>query len=240
MAEHFEDHLVRIETVHKDHLGYIRHWDNLKLPTEANYIWIKNFTEMQLASAELQSIPFTKTFVCKNNLLFPKGSILPFGKIPNLLWTPIERALTIELSNFNHNFFGIHQSVAIKLISTEAEEKATVLLVNVHKASNYISNASAIRLKPLQWVLIDAEKALIIGEPMLPIDGKTYWQKGSFIFPLGFQLEFQLLEKSIEKKLNLSQNQWIWWTSEHNYCLIDKTLLKPLSISSWKQTLQID
>ncbi len=240
MAENFEDHLVRIETVHKDHLGQIRHWENLKLATEANFIWIKNFTEFQLNSVELQSIPFTQIFVCKDNLLFPKGSILPFGKMPNLLWTPIEKALRIELSNFNHNFFGIHQSVGIKLIPTEIEKKATVLLVNIHDASNYISNASAIRLKPLKWLLIDDKNALIFGEPMLPIDGKTFWQKGKFIFPLGLQLEFQLLEKSIEKKLNLSANQWIWWTSENSFCLIERTMLKPLSISSWKQTLKIE
>ena len=240
MAENFADHLVLIDTVHKEHLGQIRHWDNLKIATESNDIWIKNFTELQLASNELQSIPFTKTFVCKDNLLFPKGSLLPFKKMPNLLWTPIERALRIELSNFNNNFFGVHQTVEIKLTSFEAEEKATVLLVNTHIASKYILNASAIRLKPLHWVLVDAENALLFGEPMLPIDGKTFWQKGNFIFPVGLNLEFPLLEKSIEKKLNLSQNQWIWWTSENSYCLIDKTLLKPLSISSWKQTLKVD
>jgi hypothetical protein len=240
MAENFADYLVQIESVHKEYLGQIRHWENLKLATEANYIWIKNFTELQLASAELQSIPFTKTFVCKNNLLFPKGSLLPFKKMPNLLWTPIERALSIKLSNFNHNFFGIHQSAEIKLISTEAEQEATVILVNIHIATNYISNASAIRLKPLKWVLIDAENALIFGEPMLPIDGKTFWQKGNFIFPVGLHLQFLFLEKFIEKKLNLSQTQWIWWTSEYNYCLIDTTMLKPLSISSWRQTLKIE
>ncbi|HLO53108.1 MAG TPA: hypothetical protein VK169_02410 [Saprospiraceae bacterium] len=240
MAENFADHLIQIETVHKELLGQIRHWGNLKIATEGNYIWIKNFTELQLASTELHSIPFTKTFVCKDNLLFPKESLLPFKKMPNLLWTPIERALNIELPNFNHNFFGIHQPVEIKLISTDAEQKATVLLVNMQTASKYISNASAIRLKPLEWVLIDAENALIFGEPMLPIDGKTFWQKGKFIFPVGLHLEFQLLEKAIEKKLNLSQNQLIWWTSEYNYCLIDSKMLKPLSISSWKQTLKID
>jgi len=240
MAENFADYLVQIDTVHKEHLGQIRHWDNLKIATEANYIWIKNFTELQLNSAELQSIPFTKTFVCKDNLLFPKGSLLPYKKMPNLLWTTIERALSIELSNFNHNFFEIHKTVEIKLIPTDEEQKASVLLVNIHAVNKYISNASAIRLKPLKWVLMDAENALIFGEPMLPVDGKTFWQKGNFIFPVGLHLEFLLLEKFIEKKLNLSQNHWIWWTSEYRYSLIDKTMLKPLSISSWKQTLNAD
>lgn len=240
MAENFTDYLVQIETVHKEYLGQIRHWDNLKIAAEANYIWIKNFTEWQLTSVELQSIPFTKTFVCKDNLLFPKGSLLPLKKMPNLLWTPIERALSIELSNFNHNFFGIHQDIDIKLRATDTEQKATVLLVNKLTASNYISNASAIRLKPLTWVLIDSDDALIFGEPMLPLDGKTFWQKGNFIFPVGLYFEFELLEKFIDKKLNPHQTQWIWWTSEYCYSLINKNMLKPLTISSWKQPLKID
>ena len=102
MGEDFENHLIQIETVHKEYLGQIRHWDNLKIASETNYIWIKKFTELQLASAELKSIPFTKTFVCKDNLLFPKGSLLPFKKMPNLLWTPIERALRIETVSYTH------------------------------------------------------------------------------------------------------------------------------------------
>jgi hypothetical protein len=39
--------------------------------------------------------------------------------MPNLLWTPIERALSIDLPSFNHNFFGINQSVDIKLETKE-------------------------------------------------------------------------------------------------------------------------
>lgn len=240
MAENFADYVVQIETINKEYLGQIRHWDNLKLATEANYIWIKNFTEIQLASTEFKSIPFTTTYVCKDNLLFQKGSLLPSKRISNLLWSPIGRVLSIELSNLNHNFFGIHQTVDIKLKPCDTEQQATILMSNIQTASNYIIKASAVRLKPLKWLLIDSEKVLIFGEPMLPIDGKSFWQNGNFIFPVGLQLEFQLLEKFIEKKINLFQNQWIWWISEDNYCLIDRTVLKPLSISSWKRTLEIE
>jgi hypothetical protein len=240
MAENFADHFVQIETIHKEYLGQIRHWDNLKVATEANFIWIKNFTELQLGSNELQSIPFTRTYISKSNLLFPKGSLLPLKKMPNLLWTPIERALSIDLPSFNHNFFGINQSVDIKLNATETEQKASILFISTSLASNFILGASAIRLKALNWVLIDAESALIFGEPMLPINGRAFWQKGNFIFPVGLHLEFPLLEKIIEKKLNLFSGQLIWWTSEENYCLINKSNLKPLTIASWKQTLKID
>jgi MoxR-vWA-beta-propeller ternary system domain bpX2 len=240
MAEDFANHLVQIETIHKEYLSQIRHWDNLKIATEENYIWIKNFTELQLASSELQTIPFTKTYISNNNLLFPKGSLLPIKKTPNLLWTPIERALSVELPSLNHNYFDTNQTIEIKLIASETEQKASILLVNTALASEYILKSSSIRLNPLQWMLINTENALIFGEPMLPINGKAFWQKSNFIFPVGLNVEFPLLENIIEKKLDLSNDQLIWWTSEENYCLINKTNLKPLSIASWKETLKIN
>jgi hypothetical protein len=83
MAENFADYLVKLSVEHKDFLGQIRHWDNLKLAVELTDIWIKNFTETQLNSAELLSIPFISIYVCKDNLIFPKGSLLPLKKMPN-------------------------------------------------------------------------------------------------------------------------------------------------------------
>jgi hypothetical protein len=239
MGENFEDYLVQIESIHKEYLGQIRHWSNLKLATEENQIWIKNFTELQLKSNLLHSIPFIKIYHVKDNLLFPKGSLLPLKKMPNLLWSPIERILSVELSDYNHNFFGVNQSLDIKLKNSDEEQRATALFVKTAKATDYIRNASSIRLKPLKWIIIDDEYALIFGEPMLPIDGETFWQSGNFIFPLGFDLEFPLLARSIEKKLTIGSELFIWWKTKESYCFIEKNSLKPLSIGSWKQTLKL-
>jgi hypothetical protein len=240
MAEDFANYLVRIESLHKDYLSHIRHWDNLKMATDADAVWVKNFTAWQLESKELLAIPFIKIYLCKDNLLFPKGSLLPLKKIPNLLWVPIERALNIELSNYNYNFFGINQSVAIRLVRTEEEKKATALVADVDEANSYLLNASSVRLKPLEWLLVNSNKALIFGVPMLPINGRAFWQRGNFLFPLGYCLEFPLMESVIERKAITSENQLIWWTTESSYCLIDKNKIQPLSIASWKQTIKMN
>ena len=240
MAEDVADDIVywmEIAMQHKDFLGQVRHWENVKIATDEGAIWLKDFTGWQLQHRLLQSIPFTRFYYCRDNLLFPKGSLLPSRKLPQLLWTPIERAFPLSLEGFNHNFFGVHQQQAIQLVPAEAAQPATVLLTNIVAANKYITTAPAIRLLHLQWVLINKEMALIMGEPLLPLNGATFWQKGRFIFPVGYAMEFSILEKAVEQRIAAADNQLIWWMNEKEYCLLDQVSFQPLSISSWRQTV---
>ena len=239
MAENTSNDLtywMKIGIAHKNYLGQLRHWDNLKMAADAQCVWVKDFTMQQLDSVELKSIPFTGLYYCKDNLLFPKGSLLPVGKLPVFLWTPIERALPVELQGYNHNFFGIHQKQALRLVPSDEEQKATVLLINVQTADNYIVTAPAVRLQYLQWLLINNSEALLFGEPLLPLNGKSYWQKQHFILPVGHAFEFSILEKIAVQQIDESGNKLIWWIDENNYCLLDHEL-QPLSIASWRQTI---
>jgi hypothetical protein len=79
MAEDTSNNLVywlQLKLVHKEYLGAIRHWDNLKMATDKDHLWVKDFTAVQLDSAALKSIPFTALFYCKDDQLFLKGSLL--------------------------------------------------------------------------------------------------------------------------------------------------------------------
>ena len=240
MAEDTSNHLVywmQLDLVHKDYLAQIRHWDNLKIAADEQSIWVKDFTVSQLESIALKSIPFTHLYYCKDNLLFPNSSLLPVGKQPAFLWTPIERALPVTLQGFNHNFFGIQQQQALRLAPIEEEQKVTVLLATVQDAGNYILNAPAIRLQQLKWIFINNKDALIIGEPVLPVNGRSYWQKGRFIFPVGYAFEFTVLEKIAAQQIDSTGTYLIWWIDGASYCLLHPDVLQPLSIASWRQTI---
>ncbi len=241
MAENSSNDLVyllEISLSHKDYLGHIRHWNNLKMATDAESIWVKDFTDSQLEDVALKAIPFANLYVCKQNLLFPKGSLVPSRKIPKFLWTPMEKALPIELTGFNHNFFGIHQQHNIKLVSSESEQKATVLLVDKIEANDYIVNASEVRLQNIKWALIDQKEAIFLGEPFLPLNGNAYWQVDNFILPVGYDFEFPILRNVIKEAI--STDDFIWWKDITNYSLLPQHCIKPLSIASWKQTIKAE
>jgi hypothetical protein len=229
-------YFLEIKKEHKDFLGAIRYWDNLKLAFETDTIWIKDFSLEQINTVEIQQIPYRTLYELKDNLLFEKDKLLPSKKMPSgLLWTPILRGLPVSLPKFNHNFFGIDQILKIALKPSEDIKEAFALLVDYTELKLYIESAPKYRLETLQWVVID-NKALIVGNPLLPIKGSTYWIDNNFLIPTGYNFEWFALTKTLQEKLNPSQENIILWNENNSYSVISKETIKPLSISSFRLT----
>lgn len=227
---------LKINSKHKELVAAIRSWDNLKVSFDASYIWVKDFTPQQLDASELHQIPFAVIYELKENLLFVKDSLLPSQILPSgLLWTPILRALPLELPSFNHNFFGIQEQVSLKIIASQAEQEAFALITTFVEAETYINTVAAIRLEKLQWVVVDS-KVVFFGTPLLPIQGETYWKKHNFLLPSGYDFEFPVLSDLLQQKINSEGNNWIFWNKDATYFTVSKQDLKPLSISSFRLT----
>ncbi len=228
--------LLKINNQHKELLASIRSWDNLKVAFDSADVWIKDFTINQLNSSEIHQIPFAIIYELKDNLLFVQGSLLPSQKLPSgLLWTPILRAFPLKLPSFNHNFFGISETVFLTIIASAIEREAFVLVASIDEAKKYITTAPEIRLQQLKWVLIDS-KVVIFGTPLLPIQGETYWKNNDFLLPSGFDFEFPVLSSLLKDKINPSQENWIFWQKDATFFTVSKEDLKPLSISSFRLT----
>jgi len=229
-------YFLEINKEHKDFLGTIRHWDNLKVAHESDVIWVKDFSFEQISSPEILQIPYAKLYELKENLLFRKGKLLPVKKLPSgLLWTPILRALSVSLPKFNHNFFGIDQKVKITLKPSENTKEAYALLVDYEELKTYIESAPKYRLEPLRWIVVD-KKALIIGTPLLPLKGSTYWFENNFLVPSGYDFEWNVLTKIIQQKLNQAEENMVLWNTDNTYSNIPIINIKPLSISSFRLT----
>lgn len=229
-------HFLEIKKEHKDFLGAIRHWDNLKLAFETDTIWIKDFSSEQINSLELQQIPYKVVFELKENLLFEKDKLLPSKKLPSgLLWSPILRALSVSLPKFNHNYFGIDQKLHISLKPSENMKEAFAMIVNFDELKSYIKSVPKYRLKTLNWVII-GKQILIIGTPLLPIKGSTFWFEYDFLVPTGYDFEWFSLAGMLQEKLNPSGENIIIWDTDNNYSVIAKETIKELSISSFRLT----
>lgn len=229
-------YLLKINVHQKELLGNIRHWLHLKIAFDADIIWVKDFTKDQITSTQVNEIPFIEIFYIKNNLLFKKDSLVPEGRMHSgLLWTPINRALPIEIENHNHNFFGIEERINIKLVKANTEHEPHALLTTINDARDYINTAPTIRLKKMTWLMID-KNLFIIGKPLLPLIGSTYWFKNDFFLPTGFDFELSVLEYSLQAILNPQNDKYIIWNKDATYIVVDKHNVKPLSISSYRQT----
>lgn len=230
-------HLLEIDRNHKKLLASIRNWDSVKIAYTETAIWLKGFSEEQLKSPLLLQIPHLVFYEVKDNLLFPKGSLLPAKKVPSaLLWSSIDRALPVELPSLNHNFFGIQEKIKVAIVKSEKERQATALLTYTGRLKDYVLTAPEVRLKPLQWTLIN-DKALVLGTPVLPVNGITFWQKKDHLLPTGYDFEWDVLFETISKKINKNNTAIIVWNTDGTHFLLPKESLVPLSISSLRLTL---
>lgn len=218
----------------KEDLASVRPWSNLKIAFEEKFIWVKDFDFAQINSLEVKCIPYKTIYYSKQGKLYLLNSLLPDRNIPNLLWTNIDRAITIKLPSFNHNYFGLNENIATRIVACEYEHEAEIMITSITSLQQYIETAPAIRLQKLKWVILNNDKVLIIGKPMLPINGNVYWKKDNAILPTGFNFEFPLLTDVIHSTINPENQFLVIWNTDNTYALIDKDEFEPLSLSSFR------
>lgn len=232
-----------------DFLGQVRHWDNLSVGTEGEQMWVRDLSKTQIESATVRSLPFVQRFWCRDNLLFPLGSALPTQKIPSLLWTPIQRALRVALPNRFYDYakkFDNEVFIKLKLIHSEKQKTPFALLTSVATLKNYLEMAPAIRLQPLSWTVIvptqttETEKQiLIIGTPILPIRGKTFWLSGDFLIPTGFDIDLPILQELWRQKINFDNTFFIVWSEDNTFFRVDKLSCAALSLASFRLSIPL-
>lgn len=240
MAENATNHLVnyaKLDSSMIEKLSEIRNWENISIAFEGKDIWLKGMRDDQTKSKELKCIPHIQLFYSQKGKLFPIGSMLPAGNEPSLLWTPIYRGIKVEIPNHNHNHFGINGNIPVKIIRSDEEKEAIGMITSLKTLEAFVLNSANIRLKNIQWVIINQDQAFLLGKPILPITGETYWRSGDFFLPTGYCLDLAFLSKDIDLKLNSNQLNLIIWDTDSKYFAIDKLQMAPLTISSFRKTL---
>lgn len=233
-SAHSVMYFLRVKKAHENDLTNIRPWTDLKVGFDEEYVWVKGFNYLQINSLEVKIMPSKTVYYAKEGKLHLQGSLLPDRNIPSLVWTPIDRALPIELPRLNHNFFGVEEKISTKLIPSEKEEKAVAMLTTMDALRAYVERAPAVRLKSLSWTIVNGDWALIFGTPQLPLQGNMYWQHGNLFLPTGYDFELSILKNSIDKLLNPNQNLWIVWNRDSTWFDLQKTDVVGLSISSFR------
>jgi len=230
---------LSLDETYRPNLAAIRLWPSLKAGVEDKLIWIKELTYAQIHSLEVQQLPSKRVFYENQGRLFPLNSLLPERTVPSLLWTPVERLLPVTLPSFNHNFFGIDQTLSLQIVPSQNEKPATALLVYLSDLEDYLKTCAEIRLQGLQWCLLNQLQVLLIGTPLLPIPGAVYWQRGQFLLSAGFDFDLHLLADALQARLNADNTCWIFWNLDQTCSLVPKADCVPLTLSSFHSTQQM-
>lgn len=228
-------YFLSIPTEHKNALASIRHWEQLKLATKDQEIWIKGFSEEQIESATVKSMGHKSIFVEKDQLLFHPGGLVPIKKMPSgLLWSPIDIALPLDRFKYNNNFFGVQHKVKLNLIPDHNPKKTMALLVAFDELNTFIDQAPAVRLKGLNWCRID-DQIMVFGEPILPLKGKSFWFNNNIFLPSGWNFEFSSLSRVFSEHLKGNYETLIY-LNESEQIIVPNSKIRPLTIGSFRLT----
>ncbi|MGB0432338.1 MAG: hypothetical protein ACPGLV_17820 [Bacteroidia bacterium] len=226
-------------SIHKNRfelLGNLRHLDHLQLAYENDLIWLKGFIDEEINASIIRKIPNTQVYYENHGWLHKLGSQLRERRLPNLLFTPIQRAIPIEIEHYNHNLFEVNGELKMQLTPANIEHKAFAQLVNAKQLINYTATQPNFRFKHLHWCLVN-NNPLIIGWPPLPINGTAFWLKHKILIPLGYNLNFPLFAELYQNKLLNGASGYLMLL-ENEHFIIENTSLKTLSRSSIYQTLK--
>jgi hypothetical protein len=239
MAQYFGNDLtyyLSIPINHRDVLYQIRKLNNLKVLEEDNNIWVKDFTYEQINSIEVKALPYKILYYEKQNKLYILDSLLPNSAMPSGLWTNIERILQIEIPDQNFNYFEQNELINIKLKNSKKIQKEGALLIDQKDLSEAIPSISSTRLSPLKWTLVGTF-AFIVGYPILPIKGQSYWINGGLCLPSGYDLQYESIHK-IVKSLQIASNYEYYLWIDESIIGLEKANFEACSISSFRKTLE--
>lgn len=231
------NYYLAIAKKHTYDLANIRHWQNLKVGFDGDWIWVKDFDYVQINALEVQSMPFKTVYDAIEGKLHLHGSLLPNRNIPSLIWTPIDRAFSVKLPDYNHNYFGIQEKLEMRLIQTDVEKTPVGMITTLDILKNYIERAPSVRLQKLKWVMVNDDKVFLFGTPILPIDGDVFWRQNDFIIPTGFDFELPILLDNWAQIINPKSNFMLVWLSDNTYFKIRKTEFENLSLSSFRRSI---
>lgn len=229
---------LRIPAEYRNALANVRHWPELRMAPDGDYVWVTGLKAEQLKSPDIRSLPGVAFFEERNSRLYEPGKLLPAGPVPALLWTPLKRALPVGMPDLNHNYFQLEEAVRVQLTAARQEHEAQAMRLPLAALAKYAQQAPAVRLQPLRWSVIGQREALVLGAPLLPLKFATYWLQHRLLLPVGMQLNAPMFARALSNKLCPNPGELALLVPPAQHIHIATDTPAPLSRTAVNQTLQ--
>lgn len=241
MADDAGNHVaywVAAPAAYTDALYPLRSWPNLKMATADGLIWLRGFSREDLESVGVLRIPMVERYYLVDTHLYPLGKSLPARVAPTLLWTDLRRGLKITLPRENFNYFGVAGDHHISLIPSEAQRPSTATIVDLATLGSYLYAAPRVRTALLRWTVLEGGRALIMGTPLLPIQGQDYYRQAGFLIPAGWKLKHEGMADTYQEALGDSHEYWYVLNENSELTKLRKDDFNHLSKGSFVRTSQ--
>lgn len=206
-----------ISMKNKARLGTVRCLTDWVAAEDETTIWLKGGNSGEPVDLKIRQLPIDQIFLLDEKMqLFPVKGKTPVGLLQSMDWKVLTDFISVELpvAALPAQQMDTYEP---RLVPAEKEQPCEVLLTDWATWSAYAMKAPAIRLSPLQFAASASDDVLVLGTPLPPIPGKTYWRDQQLFIPAGWAFEVginaQILSRSLcpEKETFLlfdEKGQW--------------------------------
>lgn len=227
-----------VDAISEIGLFKMRHWPLVLGARDGVRFWLKGLTPDQINSVEMRTLSHVAIFYSRNGQLYKMNSLLPDQPEPMLDWQPLHRLFPVTLPKSNAYLREIPE-ITVRLIPENREHSAAALQTSAAILKRYVTGAPTVRLENLQWVLLENGEVLVIGSPILPINGTAYWRDGAHFLPAGFYFELPILKEIIQSKLDETREKYLFWREDGTCLPISPESFTPLTLGSFRKTAQL-
>lgn len=202
-------------------LAAIRLLPNLEVATDATAIWLKLPLSNDGLDPKIRQLPLVSTYIVdEKHLLYPVGGLTPVGHLPPMQWQPLAAFMPVELP-VSLLPSATTTAVAIHVVPSEKERDAAALMTTAAAWLAYVSTASDVRLKRLKFAVSDDKKVFVMGSPLPPIEGETYWLNNHIFMPTGYDFALPIVSELIFQKEKLENQAFLCFDTEGAYSRLD-------------------
>ena len=157
---------------------------NVEACESGDDLWLRGAGMTEDLDVELRKIaPEQRYDVLPDGQLKPDGLRIPEGKLPRADWRPLIEYITPEAPPAASP--GVVERLSLKLVRSETEKPATLLVTTFHAFADYAETAPSLRLDPLRFAA-DGGRALLRGTPLPPLPGTRYVEEHGVAVPAGW------------------------------------------------------
>jgi hypothetical protein len=216
----------------------LRKWPDLKMATVDGLVWLRGFSPAEVESVSVLSIPMLERYYLVEARLYPIGKSLPALIAPSLLWTDLRRGLKVRLPEENFNYFGVARTHHVSLVPSEVQREVTATIVDLLALGKYLHDAPRVRVASLRWTVLGENRALIMGTPLLPIQGQDYYSQACFLIPAGWKMQYERMAAVYQQALGDSHEYWYILNENNDLSKLRKADFNHLSKGAFVNTVQ--
>lgn len=190
-----------LEEKYQDYIGNIRTIEGWLACKQEDLIWLKGPLNSGPNQLAISSLPVLASYeLDEQNHLFPKNRSTPVKQLEDWEWEKLSDFVSVEMPI---SALPAQQvaPVPVSLLRNENPYPAYALQTDFAVWKNYVNEAPLVRLQALKFVVSSLGEVLIIGEPLPPIPGKSYWLNEHLLVPAGFNLDPPFLGQLLNQKL---------------------------------------